>query len=135
MEARGPTRYLLGMYSIRIERSFHAAHAVTIQGVDEIPHPHDWRVRVTLEASGLDEDGLLCDFHDLETRLAAIIDPFEGTDLNHQPPFDRVNPSAENIAGHIARKLEVDLPATVSAILVAITEAPGCEARCRIDRS
>ena len=123
------------MFSIRVERVFPATHAVTIRGVDEEPHAHDWRVRVTLESESLDDDGLLCDFHDLERNLDSILTAFQGVDLNKTPPFDQLNPSAENVAWHLARSLEPELPSGVSVITVAVTEAPGCEAAYRLERS
>ena len=123
------------MFSIRVERVFPATHAVTIRGVDEEPHPHDWRVRVTLESASLDEDGLLCDFHDLEQNLDSVLSVFHGSDLNETPPFDQLNPSAENVAWHLARSIEPGLPDGVDTIVVSVTEAPGCEAAFRLERS
>lgn len=123
------------MYSIRIERVFSAAHAMIINGEQECLHGHDWRVRVTLESSSLDAEGMVCDFHELKTSLDVIITPFCTANLNETPPFDAINPTAENIAGHIAATLEPGLPATVCSVMVAVTEAPGCEARCRLERA
>ncbi|MCH2134040.1 MAG: 6-pyruvoyl tetrahydropterin synthase family protein [Phycisphaerales bacterium] len=123
------------MYSIRVERVFSAAHALVINGVTETLHGHDWRVRVTVEAPSLDADGLLCDFHDLERHLDEILRPFRDANLNDTPPFDRQNPSAEHVALHIARSLDPVLPKSVTAVTAAVTEAPGCEARYRLDRS
>ena len=122
------------MYSIRIERIFSAAHAMLINGEPETLHGHDWRVRVTLESLSLDAEGMVCDFHELEASLDVIIAPFINANLNETPPFDTVTPTAENVAGHVAKTMESGLPATVAAITVAVTEAPGCEARCRIER-
>ena len=121
------------MYSIRIERVFSAAHAMIINGEPETLHGHDWRVRVTLESPQLDAEGMVCDFHDLESSLDVVLSPFINANLNETAPFDSLNPTAENIAGHIARKLQPDLPDRVRSITVAVTEAPGCEARCRLD--
>lgn len=121
------------MYSIRIERVFSAAHAMIINGEPETLHGHDWRVRVMLESPQLDAEGMVCDFHDLESSLDVVLSPFINANLNETAPFDSLNPTAENIAGHIARKLQPDLPDRVRSITVAVTEAPGCEARCRLD--
>ncbi len=104
-----------------------------INGKPETLHGHDWRVRVTLESSQLDSEGMVCDFHDLESSLDLVLSPFINANLNETPPFDSLNPTAENIAGHIASRLHPDLPAGVESITVAVTEAPGCEARCRLD--
>ena len=122
------------MFSIRVERVFSAAHAMMIGGELEALHGHDWRVRVTLEASGLDQDGMLCDFHLLERQLDAVLDPFQTANLNDTPPFNALNPTAENVAMHIAQSMLPSMPDAVTAIIVAVTEAPGCEARCRLER-
>ena len=76
----------------------------------------------------LDDDGLVCDFHELEARLDDIIRPFEGGDLNATPPFDRVNPTAEHVARHIADALLGTLPDGVRLQRATVTEAPGCRA-------
>lgn len=123
------------MYSIRIERIFSAAHAILIDGQQERLHGHDWRVRVAVESPELDSEGMVCDFHMLENALDDVLDPFRDSNLNETPPFDSVNPTAENVAGHIAAMLDSSLPETVSAITVAVTEAPGCEARYRLQRA
>ena len=104
-----------------------------INGEPETLHGHDWRVRVMLESPQLDAEGMVCDFHDLESSLDVVLSPFINANLNETAPFDSLNPTAENIAGHIARKLQPDLPDRVRSITVAVTEAPGCEARCRLD--
>lgn len=123
------------MFSIRVERVFSAAHAIVIQGTEEPLHSHDWRVRVTLEASSLDPDGMVCDFHAAEQALDAILAPFHNANLNETPPFNTLNPTAEHVAMHIAQSLQATLPMSVTALAAAVTEAPGCEARCRLERS
>ena len=105
-----------------------------INGEPETLHGHDWRVRVTLESPSLDAEGMVCDFHELEASLDLVLAPFINSNLNETPPFDSVNPTAENVAGHVAATMEPDLPDSVGSITVAVTEAPGCEARCRIER-
>ncbi len=116
------------MYALRIQRTFSAAHAITIDGQPETLHGHDWRVRVIVEGPDLDRDGLLCDFHDLERWLDAVISPWRDQTLNDTPPFDEINPTAEQIAASIAASLEPHLPHSVKKLTVAITESPGCEA-------
>lgn len=128
------------MFSIRVQATFSAAHAIVIRGQRERLHGHDWRITAVISAPGLDEDGLLCDFHAVEQELREIIDPFHNANLNDCPPFDRVNPTAEHVARQIgdslAARLETRLPRGPKMGLsaqwfvesVAVTEAPGCEA-------
>ena len=55
---------------IAVQRRFTARHAVTIDGVEEEPHAHDWHVQVEVRGE-LDDEGLLIAFHLLERALGA----------------------------------------------------------------
>ena len=114
------------MFELTVERDFLATHAITIAGVPETPHEHRWRVAVAVRGDGLDADGLLCDFHEVERAIDAVIDPFRDGDLNTIPPFNTLNPTAENVAKYIAAGIEV--PTGVELHTVSVTEAPGCVA-------
>lgn len=123
------------MHEVTVESEFCAAHALRIRGEREPTHGHNFRVRATVGALELDPDGLVCDFHALERSLGQIIGPLRDRDLNTTPPFDRINPSAERIAEHIARSLadaSGALGARVRVLRVSVTEAPGCEATHRL---
>jgi len=116
------------MFALEVETGFSAAHALSIRGEREPVHGHDFRVRVVVTGGGLDADGLLVDFHELERNLGEIVAPFRNRDLNAVPPFDRTNPSAEEIARHVGDALGRRLPAGRSVESVRVTEAPGCAA-------
>jgi 6-pyruvoyltetrahydropterin/6-carboxytetrahydropterin synthase len=124
------------MYELTVDAEFCAAHALTISGVREEVHGHNWRVTVTIAGETLDPDGLLCDFHTVEDVLAAVIEPFDNRDLNAVAPFDRLNPSAEHVARHIAREMAHRLDHTLAPFAriaaVRVTEARGCAATYRI---
>lgn len=123
------------MYDLTVSAEFCAAHAIRIAGQREPNHGHNFRVTAVITGKSLDNDGLLCDFHTVEESLARIIEPFHNRDLNATPPFDKINPTAELLAKHIADELGDRLNsalaphARVSA--VSITEAPGCLATYR----
>jgi 6-pyruvoyltetrahydropterin/6-carboxytetrahydropterin synthase len=119
------------MYELTVERTFSAAHAIMMGGQRESVHGHDWRVTVNVAGESLDDDGLLCDFHALEAAVDAAIAPFNNRHLNEMPPFDRVNPTAEHVAKHIATAILPTLPPGVSLCSVSVTEAPGCIATYR----
>jgi 6-pyruvoyltetrahydropterin/6-carboxytetrahydropterin synthase len=114
------------MFELSVETEFCAAHALVIDGQREPVHGHNWHVTVTVEGPKLDPDGLLIDFHALETLVAEILTPFHNRDLNATPPFDRLNPSAENVAQHIGLRIAADLPTLVKLVSVRVTEAPKC---------
>ena len=116
------------MYELRVERAFRARHALVIQGAREAPHEHDWHVTLVVIGAALDDDGMLCDFHDLEQALDETIRPLRGVNLNHVAPFDESNPSAELVARHIAETISARLGESARVDRVTVTEAPGCAA-------
>jgi 6-pyruvoyltetrahydropterin/6-carboxytetrahydropterin synthase len=123
------------VFDLTIESTISAAHAILIQGQREPLHGHDWHITVTLSGPALDDDGLLCDFHAAEAALREVTAPFHHRNFNDIPPFDRLNPTAENIAKHLAdqlaNRLRPILPKGASLSALRITEAPGCAATYR----
>ena len=118
-------------FSVTIARTFCAAHALRLPGGELEPiHGHNWQVRVTVarDDGGLDDVECVVDFHVLEERLDAVLEPWRNANLNDIPPFDAaVNPTAERVAEQVGRQLQ--LPEGVRAVEVTITEAEGCLAR------
>jgi 6-pyruvoyltetrahydropterin/6-carboxytetrahydropterin synthase len=114
------------MFNVQVLTSFNAIHAVTIDGVDEIPHNHEWKVSVTLEGETLDDDGVLIDFLEVERMLADIIEPLEGTDLNTNSILGVKNPSAERVAMYIGDAMHEHISSPVRIQSVTVTEAPNC---------
>jgi 6-pyruvoyltetrahydropterin/6-carboxytetrahydropterin synthase len=123
------------VFDLTIESTFSAAHAIVIAGRREPLHGHDWHITATISGPSLDAGGLLCDFHAAEAALREVTAPFHNRNFNEIPPFDRLNPTAENIAGYFADQLAARLRpilrpgAALSAL--RITEAPGCAATYR----
>lgn len=121
------------MYVLTVESVFSAAHAIVIRGEREPLHGHDWHVTATIEGDRLDADGLLCDFHQVEEMLKGLTQRLHNRSLNETPPFDEVNPTAEQVARHLGESLAagVRLPAGVRVAGVRVTEAVGCAAEWR----
>ena len=87
------------MFEVTVEETFSAGHALRgYKGKCENPHGHNYRVKITLQGAELDSVGLLYDFAHLKKVINAVIAGLDHKYLNDQPPFDTVNPSAENIA-------------------------------------
>ena len=90
------------MFEVTIEETFAAGHALrNYRGKCENVHGHNYRCQVTLEGGQLDHTGLLMDFVALKKTLQSVIDRLDHQWLNDFPPFDVLNPSAENIAKYI----------------------------------
>ncbi len=114
------------MYHISVEQHFDAAHFLRgYQGKCEALHGHRFRVVVKIIASGLDDIGLAYDFVELKRYLADILSRFDHTCLNDVPPFDKINPSSENIASTVYNELQPKLAgAPVSISCVEVWESP-----------
>jgi 6-pyruvoyltetrahydropterin/6-carboxytetrahydropterin synthase len=108
------------MFEITVEETFAAGHALrNYHGKCENVHGHNYRVEVTLAGTELDSAGLLLDFVEVKKALNAVVDRLDHRYLNDLPPFDELNPSAENMARYIYEELAKGLPpgrATVSAV-------------------
>ena len=108
------------MYEISVEKHFDAAHFLRgYRGKCEAMHGHRYRVVARVQAAGLDDIGLAFDFTELKRHLNDILSRFDHTCLNDVAPFDRINPSAENIAATIYDELRRKLaaaPVTLSCI-------------------
>jgi len=90
------------MFEVTIEQTFAAGHALrNYHGKCENVHGHNYRCQVTMEGDQLDDTGLLVDFVLLKKVVGAVIDRMDHQWLNDFPPFDLLNPSAENIAKFI----------------------------------
>ncbi|OGO06786.1 MAG: 6-carboxytetrahydropterin synthase QueD [Chloroflexi bacterium RBG_13_56_8] len=99
------------MYQVHVRRHFDAAHALRgYEGKCENLHGHRYEVVVCIEREGLDDAGLACDFTVLKRELDVVLGRYDHQNLNETPPFDHVNPSAENIARTIYQDLKERLP-------------------------
>ena len=114
------------MYRISVEQHFDAAHYLRgYQGKCENMHGHRYKVVVKVDASELNDIGLAYDFVELKKHLAGVIDRFDHTCLNDAPPFDKLNPSAENIAADIYKELKSRLAGEpVTIVNVEVWESP-----------
>lgn len=87
------------MYEIFIDTHFAGAHHLrNYPGDCEKPHGHNWKVKVTVRASELDECGMGIDFKVLKAVVKEVIDKLDHHDLNTLPYFQEKNPSSEHIA-------------------------------------
>jgi 6-pyruvoyltetrahydropterin/6-carboxytetrahydropterin synthase len=90
------------MFEVTIEETFAAGHALrNYRGKCENVHGHNYRCQVTLEGAELDHIGLLVDFVELKRVVHGVLDRMDHQWLNEFPPFDVLNPSAENMARYI----------------------------------
>jgi len=114
------------MYQVSIEQHFDAAHFLRgYQGKCEALHGHRFRAVAKVAASGIDEVGMAYDFAELKGHLRDILSRLDHTCLNDVPPFDKINPSSENIARTIYNELKPKLAgAPVVLASVEVWESP-----------
>jgi 6-pyruvoyltetrahydropterin/6-carboxytetrahydropterin synthase len=84
-------------------------------------HGHNYRCRVTVEGPELDDIGLLVDFIELKRTVHSVIDRLDHQWLNELPPFDKLTPSAENIAKHICDEVQSGMTMKNGVRLAAVT--------------
>ncbi len=111
------------MFEISVEESFAAGHSLrNYRGKCEKVHGHNYKVRVTLEGETLNEAGLLVDFTELKRALHSVIERLDHEFLNDIPPFDKLNPSAENMARYfhdeIGKSISAERGVRVSSVRI-----------------
>ncbi|MGC8657629.1 MAG: 6-carboxytetrahydropterin synthase QueD [Desulfomonilaceae bacterium] len=98
------------MYEVEVISSFAAAHSLRqYKGKCERLHGHNYRVHVTARSSAPAGDGMVIDFGDLKAATNEILDRLDHRFLNEIEPFDKEEPSAENIAAFIFQEIELRL--------------------------
>ncbi len=128
------------MYSIEVQATFCAAHALRIPaGGYETTHGHNFVVTVRLSCQKLDAAQTVVDFHEVERLLDGILMPWNNQNLNGIEPFrSRISPSAERIAEQVGAQLQGALGQLqespphstrgLRVVEVRVTEAPNCVA-------
>lgn len=113
------------MYLISVEKDFDAAHFLRgYGGKCERLHGHRFRVVARLEATKLNRTGMAYDFTELKKQLGAVLEKYDHRCLDEIPPFDKINPSSENIAATVYGELKKRLPRGVTLESVDVWESP-----------
>lgn len=110
-------------FTVRVSARFEAAHFLReYRGISEPLHGHSYKVEADLaaRAGGIDSDAIAVDFVSARRKLEALAKTLDYGCINDVPPFDRINPSAENIAEWFARELGAAV-AGEDAVVRAVT--------------
>jgi len=118
------------MYEVKINTKFSAAHRLRYyDGKYENLHGHNWGATVIVEAGELDAMGLGIDFVRLKKKVEDILSKLDYQNINEVPPFDKLNPSAENIARWLFQGLAADINSETTRVKrVEIREMDDCGA-------
>jgi 6-pyruvoyltetrahydropterin/6-carboxytetrahydropterin synthase len=93
-------------YTLRVLTEFSAAHTLRdYPGTCSRMHGHNWKVEVEVCATALDALGMGLDFKVIKTAAAALTTKLDHHYLNEIAPFDRLNPTAENVAAFLYKGL------------------------------
>jgi 6-pyruvoyltetrahydropterin/6-carboxytetrahydropterin synthase len=93
---------MAALYTLKIVTDFAAAHTLRdYPGACSRMHGHNWKVEVEVQATQLDNVGMGIDFKQIKQATRKVADELDHYYLNDIPPFDRVNPTAENIASYL----------------------------------
>lgn len=115
------------MFEVTVEQTFAAGHALrNYHGKTEDVHGHNYRVRVTVQGQQLDSTGLLVDFLEVNRLITGAVGYLDHRFINDLAPFDKINPSAENIAKYFYERidggLKHEVPVRISAVQVWETD-------------
>jgi 6-pyruvoyltetrahydropterin/6-carboxytetrahydropterin synthase len=129
MSPRLPTSdpRLAGSFTIRVEARFEAAHYLReYRGISEPLHGHSYKVEADLAAKGggIDSDAIAVDFISARQKLEHLAKKLDYGCINDVPPFDAINPSAENIAQWFHRELSAAVADEGIVRAITIWEGP-----------
>lgn len=116
------------MFEISIQKSFSAAHKlIGYQGDCSRKHGHNYIIKVFVKGPELNDIGILVDFKEIKKHLQEIIESYDHYDLNDIKPFDKINPTAENISKIVYDKLKTLVNDDfVQVSKVEVWETPEC---------
>lgn len=118
-------------YTLIIKSSFSSAHQLKgYQGGCENLHGHNWAVEVSVVSETLNNIGLAVDFRELKKIVKQVLKQYDHVVLNDHPDFREKNPTAENIAHAIYRKMGEESYGDnqVRVDKITVWETEGCSA-------
>jgi len=111
------------MYKLSVDKVISTAHQLRdYDGPCAQVHGHNWKVRLEVQSEDIDKSGIAIDFTELDEKLWEVIGPFDHQMINSIQPFDKINPTAENLVKYIYTQLKTKLIDNVSIKKVSIWE-------------
>jgi 6-pyruvoyltetrahydropterin/6-carboxytetrahydropterin synthase len=94
------------MYLICVRAHYDSAHFLrNYHGKCERLHGHRYEVEAAFAYEELGPSGMALDFTVAKRHLRAICDELDHQNINELPPFDTIEPSAENQARYLFEEL------------------------------
>jgi len=115
------------MFVVSVQAHYDSAHFLrNYHGKCERLHGHRYIVELALATDTLDQAGLAFDFVDVKRHLRELSESLDHQNINDLPPFDELEPSAENQARWFYEELKGRLPARMAeaVLYVKVWETP-----------
>jgi 6-pyruvoyltetrahydropterin/6-carboxytetrahydropterin synthase len=112
------------MYKLNVTGSFASAHKlIGYDGLCKNLHGHNWKVRLMVMCTQLDDIGMAMDFGILKASLNELLTSLDHQYLNDIPPFDTINPTSENLARYIYEMMGTQLGNGCQVVEVEVWES------------
>jgi 6-pyruvoyltetrahydropterin/6-carboxytetrahydropterin synthase len=107
------------MFMVSVQAHYDSAHFLrNYNGKCERLHGHRYVVELALATNELDRAGIAFDFVDIKKNLRELADHLDHNNLNELPPFDTVEPSAENQARYFYEEMRHRLPLRMAEAVI-----------------
>ncbi|HEX6132947.1 MAG TPA: 6-carboxytetrahydropterin synthase QueD [Longimicrobiales bacterium] len=107
------------MFMVSVQAHYDSAHFLrNYKGKCERLHGHRYVVELALATEELDRAGIAFDFVDVKRNLRELADYLDHNNLNELPPFDTLEPSAENQAKYFYDEMKRRLPPRMADAIV-----------------
>jgi 6-pyruvoyltetrahydropterin/6-carboxytetrahydropterin synthase len=111
------------MYTLSVQKMISTAHQLhDYNGPCARVHGHNWKIKLDVQSDKVDDIGIAIDFSNLDKKLWQVIGPFDHQLINSIPPFDKLNPTAENLVKYIYNQLQNILTEAISLKKVSVWE-------------
>jgi 6-pyruvoyltetrahydropterin/6-carboxytetrahydropterin synthase len=95
------------MYTLSVDKVISTAHQLRdYDGPCARVHGHNWKIQMVVQSKDIDDRGIAIDFNEMDEKLWEVIGPFDHQLINSIPPFDKINPTAENLVKYIFEQLK-----------------------------
>jgi 6-pyruvoyltetrahydropterin/6-carboxytetrahydropterin synthase len=107
------------MFVVTVQAHYDSAHYLrNYKGKCERLHGHRYVVELALATEQLDRAGIAFDFVDIKRELRELADYLDHENLNDLPPFDELEPSAENQAKYFYEEMKRRLPGAMGDAII-----------------
>jgi 6-pyruvoyltetrahydropterin/6-carboxytetrahydropterin synthase len=90
------------MQEYRFKFYLNAMHSISIEGNVGEMHPHTWEIAVDV----FKQSNNFITFSEVEKPVESVLGPLQDKIMNTTPPFDSINPTLENVAIYLQKRLE-----------------------------